>query len=196
MYQADPEKQQKFRRYAIAKLSPVMEKFGWIARPGEPAIAAEFRSGIIATLSEMGDEKTLAEARRRYAAMDTDPSALPVELKRLVMYIVARHADNDTWEALHAKAVAETSQLLKQSMYGMLASSNNKEIAQKALKLALSAEPDVTVSSNMIGSVAGSFPDMAFDFAIENLQAVNERVDATSRSRFFPALASGSNDPK
>jgi aminopeptidase N len=36
---------------------------------------------------------------------------------------------------------------------------------------------------------------MAFDFAIANMGKVNERVDATSRSRYFPRLASQSADP-
>ena len=45
----------------------------------------------------------------------------------------------------------------------------------------------------MIATVAANHPEMAFDFAIANMAAVNQRVDATSRSRYFPMLARGSS---
>ena len=42
--------------------------------------------------------------------------------------------------------------------------------------------------------MAGSHPELALDFALANLDKVNERVDATSRSRYIPRLAGGSSD--
>jgi aminopeptidase N len=36
---------------------------------------------------------------------------------------------------------------------------------------------------------------MAFDFAVANLAKINERVDASSRSRYLARLATGSSDP-
>jgi aminopeptidase N len=39
------------------------------------------------------------------------------------------------------------------------------------------------------------YPDMAFDFAVANLAKINERVDASSRSRYVARLAMGSSDP-
>ena len=47
----------------------------------------------------------------------------------------------------------------------------------------------------MISTVAMHHPDMAFDFAIANLAKINERLDASSRSRYVARLASGSSDP-
>jgi len=47
----------------------------------------------------------------------------------------------------------------------------------------------------MISEVAARYPDMAFDFAIANLAKINERVDASSRSRYLARLAMGSSDP-
>ena len=53
----------------------------------------------------------------------------------------------------------------------------------------------LTVSASMISAVAMRHPDMAFDFALANLAKINERVDASSRSRYVARLASGSSDP-
>ena len=42
--------------------------------------------------------------------------------------------------------------------------------------------------------VARRHAEMAFDFAIANLAVVNQKVDAISRSRYFPTLAENSTD--
>ena len=44
-------------------------------------------------------------------------------------------------------------------------------------------------------SVASVHPDLAFDFALRNRERVEPLVDASSRSRFLPGLATGSADP-
>ena len=36
---------------------------------------------------------------------------------------------------------------------------------------------------------------MAFDFALAHMDAVNARVDATSRSQYYPGLGASSGDP-
>jgi len=44
----------------------------------------------------------------------------------------------------------------------------------------------------MISVVSGRFPELGFDYALANMDKVNERVDATSRSSYYPGLASAS----
>ena len=85
---------------------------------------------------------------------------------------------------------------MKQSLYELLAASKDPSLAKRALNLALGDEPGLTTSAAMIGQVASYHPDMAFDFALANIAKVNERVDATSRSRFFPSLADASSNPE
>jgi aminopeptidase N len=91
--------------------------------------------------------------------------------------------------------VAEKTPLIKDNLYSVLASTVDKALAQRALDLALTDEPGATNSAGMLGRVAGEHPDMAYDYAIKHMDKVNERVDATSRSRYFPRLAYGSSDP-
>lgn len=47
----------------------------------------------------------------------------------------------------------------------------------------------------MISRVAGNFPDMTFDWAVADKEAVNAKVDTSSRTRFIPSLGSGSSNP-
>ena len=196
MYADNEKARKRFAGYAIARLAPVMAQTGWEARAGEPDTVANLRTQLIHTLANLGDEGVIAEARRRYAARDTDPKALPAALRRTVMHIVAEHADEKTWDALRAAAAAEKTPMIKDQYYAMLAVAQDKALAQRALDLSLTDEPGVTNSAAMISQVAGNFPDLSFDFALANIDKVNERVDSTSRSRYFPGLGSGSAKPE
>nr|WP_315484414.1 M1 family metallopeptidase [uncultured Undibacterium sp.] len=192
----DPARQKVFKQFALQRLTPIMQNLGWEAKAGEAEYIANFRASLIAALGSLGEPGVLAEAQRRFAAMDSDPNAAPAALRLLILGIVAENADQKTWDALHAKAAAEKSSLIRQSLYTLLASSDDKVLAQRALDLALTEEPGLTISAGMIRQVADNHPDLAFDFAIANIAKVNDRVDATSRSRFFPGLASSSSDAK
>jgi aminopeptidase N len=191
----DRQRQQRFDTYAVARLAPVMKQVGWDARAGENATVATLRTNLIYTLSELGDAATIAEARRRYAAQGTDPQALPAALRKTVMAVVAARADSAAWDELQRVARAEKSPMIKDGMYELLASAADPALARRALELAMTDEPGVTNSAAMLAQVAHRHPDMAFDFALANMAKVNERVDATSRSRFFPRLAAGSSNP-
>ncbi|GAB2500309.1 M1 family metallopeptidase [Pseudoxanthomonas sangjuensis] len=184
------------KRYARSRLSPLLQKLGWENKPDDSAAIKQLRTRLIAQLSGLGDEKVLAEARRRFAASETDPSALPAELRRTVLGIVARNADAATWDKLHAMAQKETSSMIRDQYYQLLAAAKDKALAQKALDMALTGEPGATNSAAMIGMVSRENPDMAFDFALAHREQVDELVDSTSRSRYYPRLGAGSDDIK
>ncbi|WP_075792075.1 M1 family metallopeptidase [Massilia putida] len=191
----DTTRQRRFDAFAIARLAPLMAQVGWTARPGEPSAVANLRERLVVTLSDLGDPTVIAEARRRYAALATDAAAVPGPLRKTVMGVVAQHADAATWDQLHAAARSETTPLVRDQRYTLLATAEDRALAMRALQLALTDEPGLTVSASMISEVATRYPDLAFDFAVANLAKINERVDASSRSRYVARLAMGSSDP-
>jgi aminopeptidase N len=191
----DQAAQKRFAAFAIAHLAPVMAQTGWEARSGEAPSIANLREQLIDTLSELGDPTVIAEARRRYAAMDKNPSAMPGPLRKTVLAVVAQHADAATWDQLRARARVETTPLLRDRLYALLATSADKALAERALKLALTDEPGLTISAEMIAAVAQRYPDMAVDFALANMEKIDARVDASSRSRYFARLAATSSNP-
>jgi aminopeptidase N len=195
MYGEDKLARARLDTYAVRRLAPVMAQIGWNAQAGEPTSHANLRAQLIGTLSRLGDQATIDEARRRYAAMGTDPSAVPGALRKTIMAVVAEHADAAGWEAMRRAAQAEKSPMIKDAMYGLLASSDDRLLAERALALALSDEPGATNGAAMIATVSRSHPELAFDFALANIKAVNERVDATSRSRYVPGLAANASTP-
>jgi aminopeptidase N len=194
-YDADATRQKRFDAFARARLAPLMAHVGWTPRADEPAAVTNLRERLIGVLSDLNDPATIAEARRRDAARATDPNAVPGPLRKTVTAVVAAHADAATWDRLHASAVKETNPLVRDQLYAMLASTEDRALATRALQLALTDEPGLTNSAAMISHVAVRHPDMAFDFAVANLAVINQRVDASSRSRYLARLASGSSDP-
>jgi aminopeptidase N len=187
--------QARLRQFGIARLAPVLARVGWTPRREESASETLLRTRLLGTLGALGDADVIAEARRRFAARDTDPTALPAALRRTVLGIVARHADAATWDTLHALAKAEKVALVRDEYYGLLAGSADPALAKRALALAITDEPGATNTAAMIALVSVQHPDLAFDFALANMGAVDARVDSTSRSRYYPGLGSNSHDP-
>lgn len=192
-YEGESKRQASFRKFAIARLAPVFARVGWTARADEPDTVKILRNQLIETLSALGDPTVIAEAKRRYAAK-AEENALPASLRKIVFTVVARHADAATWTQLQAAARAEKTPLIKDQLYYLLSTSEDEALAQRALELALTDEPGVTNSAAMIAGVAQLHPDLAFDFAMSNLAAVNDKVDAPSRGTYFSMLGSRSSD--
>jgi aminopeptidase N len=191
-YEGSPQ-QAAFRKYALATLQPVFARVGWEAKPGEADPVRRLRSSLIGSLASLDDKAVIAEARRRYAA---GGDAMPVVLRNVILGIVARNADAATWDKLHAQAKAETTPLIKDQLYGLLASAKDDALAKRALDLALTDEPGATNSAGMIARVSGEHPDMAFDYVVAHREQVDKLVDSTSRSRYYPGIGGGSRDPK
>jgi aminopeptidase N len=194
-YRAGDAGQAAFQAFAIARLEPVFNQIGWEAKPGEQAPVAILRDELITALSDLGDQKLIGEARRRYAAQATDPSAVPGALRKTITAVVAYNADAATWDQLHARAQTEKTPLVKDTLYTLLAIAKDEALAKRALDLALTSEPGATNSANMIATVSREHPELAFDFAVAHRQQMDPLIDSTSRSEFYPRLVSASLDP-
>jgi aminopeptidase N len=187
------ERQARLRTFGIARLAPVLDRIAWNADPAELETVAILRAQLIDTLGDLGDSKVIAETRRRYAA--GDEKSIPPALRKTILGVVARHADAATWDRLHEAARAEKTPLVKDYLYSLLASTEDEALARRALELALTDEPGTTNGPQMIAEAGKLHPDLTFDFAIAHMDAINERVDASSRSVYFPFLAGTSHEP-
>lgn len=196
LFEGDAPRQAAFRRYAYARLQPVLNALGWGDRDGESAQTRQLRASLIGMLGAMDDPQVIAEARRRFDAFLVKPESLSPELRRTVLGVVARHADARTWEQLHALARKETSSMVRSQYYQLLARSKDKALAQRALDMALSDEPGATNGAGMISGVSHEHPDLAFDFAVAHRQKVETLVDGTSRAGYFPELGAAADDLK
>jgi aminopeptidase N len=193
MYDGDPQRQAMLARYASAKLTPVMNRVGWTPRSNELSTTAVLRSQLIGTLGFIGDPAVVAEANRRFAANDSSVTAGP--LRSTILGVVSQNLDPAGWDRLRAQAQAEKNPLVRAQLYRLLGASKNPALARRALELALTQEPGATTSPGIISAVAGRHPDLAFDYAMQNRQAVEGFIDASSRVSFLPGLGASSTDP-
>jgi aminopeptidase N len=173
---------------------PRLGQLGFEPKAGEPATDSLLRGTLISTLGKFKDPKVLAEANRLFAEWQSNPDAIPGSVKQAWLSVIARNADQATWNALHAKAAATTGAVERQSLYEFLGAANDPALAQRALALALTDEPGKTTSAGMITSVANLHSRMAIDFVLAHLQQVNQLIDISGRSRFMQRLSAGSND--
>ncbi|MFC0203925.1 M1 family metallopeptidase [Novosphingobium soli] len=191
----DPKRKAALSRFAAARLLPALERLGWTPKADEQATAGDLRSTLIETLGDLGESSVVAEARRRFAALKSDPAAIDPSVRVPVLTVVARNADAQTWDALHAMARAETSAQVRTAMYSLLGKAADPALADKALALAMTDEPGVTTSPVIISTVATVSPDRAFDFVTANYEAVMARVDSSGATRYVGRLGQGSADP-
>ncbi|QXQ04857.1 M1 family metallopeptidase [Sphingosinicellaceae bacterium] len=190
-YSGDPARQAKLRAFGRRLLSPVLQRIGWSARGDEVPTIAILRAQLIATLGTLGDPDVVSEARRRFAA---GGAAMPAEIRKAVLGVVAENADPATWERLRADAAAEKTPLVRDQYYELLGTTADRALAQRALELALTTEPGATNSAGILNAVAERYPALAFDFAVAHIAAVDKLVDETARSRFYARLADGASD--
>ena len=185
-----------FRAFGRRLLNPLFAKIGWDAKKGESQNLALLRATLLEALSQFDDPAVIGEARRRFANYLKSPSAIAPDTRRSMLAIVARHADATTWDQLHMLAKSEKSTMAKQELYGLLGSAHDRALAGRALALALTNEAAVTTRPSIVRHVGGEYPEMAFDFVAAHLTAVNSWLEADSRNRFAPDIASNSNDTK
>ncbi len=178
-----------------AALAPTIQRLGFDARAGEPAVDSILRSELLDALGSMGDAKVLAEARRRFAMLDQNPAALDGPLKSRWLGIVASNATAADWDKLRSLAKASKSAVERGTFYTLLGNASDAALAKRALDLSLTDEPGKTTSAAIIGAVARSHSGMAVDFAQANRAAVDKLIDASAQARFVAGLAVWSNDP-
>jgi aminopeptidase N len=191
---SDPGAQAAIASRVTHIYGPRLQQLGFTPRPGEPAVDALLRSSLISTLGKFKDPAVVAEAARLFAAWQSNPDAIPGSLKETWLGIVARNADEATWNAMRAKAQAATGYAERSSLYRLLGSASSDALAQRALDLALTDEPGKTTSSGLISAVADEHPRMAINFVLAHLAQVDELVDISGRSRFMERLSAGSSD--
>ncbi len=195
LYDTDPARQAKLAQLATARFGPTLDKLGMKQAVTDSTLDANLRSALISTLGYMGDPKVVAEARRLFNALDSNPAALDGPLRTTWLGVIAQNADQAAWNKMRKLGQNAESYLVKSSMYRLLGSTRNVDLANQTLALALTKEPGSTLSAAMIGAVAQEYPDLTVDFALVNREAVEALVDVSSTSEFIPGLGNGSADP-
>ena len=193
--EADPAARKKLAARVTTNYKPRLMALGFEPRANETLPDANLRSTLISGFGSMGDPDVVAEARRRFTALASNPKAMDGPLKTTWLGIVARNATKADWDAIQKMAGASNSAVERQFLYSLLGRAADPALSTAARELALTSTPGKTTSAAIIVASAGQFPEAAYDFAIANRARIEDLVDAQSRVTFIASLASGATDP-
>lgn len=185
-----------FNAYALETLKPMLIRIGWNIGTGEAANVSLLRTGLIGALARLGDEETIAEARRRYAASQSDPAAMPPALRGAILGAVGRAADQATWGDLKAKAAAAKSPLEQRQFLGAMAAAKDPALAKQSLEFFLTDAVPKQLAPGLIGGVTGTHPDLGWNFYLARRAEIDARLDPLQKLEYGPGLASAFSDAK
>ncbi|CAN5323210.1 M1 family metallopeptidase [soil metagenome] len=183
------------RARTIELLSPVMKRVGFTAVPGEASVVQNLRETLIGRLGYSGDPDVAAKARAYFTALTTDPMAIPPGIRTPILGVYAANATPAEWEALLALTKAEKNPVAKNTYVRLLGTARDDALATRALALLKTDDFTTPQKASLIRAVAGRHPDMAFDYAVANMDLVNSFLETSTRSQFIVGLGQSSNDP-
>ncbi len=129
-----------YTRYARSMLKPEFERLGWKAGASEPADVQQLRRDVIGDLGAWGDEEVIGEARRRFGAFLADHRAIGPDDQPVLLSVVARYADEPTFEQLHTLARATGDQSERTRFFSALMEVRDPELADRAAQIVLSTD--------------------------------------------------------
>lgn len=195
MLESDKAAQARVLAYASAKLTPVLNGIGYDVKASEGPQVPVLRSALVSTLGDMGDKGVVAEANRRFAALATDPAALDGPLRNVWLSIIAKNADQATWDKLRMMAKGAKTDLEKSTLYGLLGGARDEKLGAQALDLAMTDEPGKTTSAAIISAVGAEHPMLAVDYVLAHRVQYEAMIDVSARSQALARLGGGSADP-
>jgi hypothetical protein len=174
---------------------PRLQQLGFDPKEGESVADLSLRSQLVATLGAMEVPEVVAEARRRFARLANDPTALDGPLKTTWLNIVSSNASTADWDLIRRLAARSGSSVERTLLLARLGNVEDETLARRALALALSGEVEPTDGAQIVASVAGNHPEMAYGWMLENQAAVDAMLDDSSRWDFIRTIVGGSTDP-
>ena len=175
---------QAFAAYARALIKPVADELGWDAPPQETPDVGDLRDTLLRDLSRWGDQATIDEARRRFAAFVLNPHSLSADAQTTLLSIVGQNADAATFAQLHALAKAATDDTFMERCYMALARVRDADLARQVVQIALSDElpPQANaLGRRMITSLAREHPRLSWDAFIANLDQLMKSITSSDR---------------
>jgi aminopeptidase N len=158
-----------FKAVAISYLSPLLATLGGWDGPTSDVDVTGLRLQVIRALASADDPATIAEARKRYAAGVVDPTALRPPLKDVVLAIVGRNADAQTYGALAQAGIASRNPIEAQTYFQSAFAAKDEMLAQKSLDASLGLPPQYSSFAPVIVAIVGQdHPALAWDFMKKN----------------------------
>jgi aminopeptidase N len=171
------------------------KQLGWDEIVGESTEHRQLRARLILALAATGNPAALAEARVRFQRFLSAPDSLPPSILDPVLMLVARYADQDTYDAINALGQRATGTEEKNRYFGALAAARDPKLAQQSLRFTLRPDLAPLTISRMIHDVAeNDHVGLTWAFVMEHADFLRQSQGAIGHNRFFPAVLAASTD--
>ena len=193
LYDGLTARQAVFRTFGRKVLEPELARLGWDARPGESAGAKVARESVLTALSNFDDDAVIAEARKRFAAFQRNPSSLSADIRAPVLRIVGQHATEADFEALRALAKASTDSQEKEQYLESMAAVSDPALSAKMREIALSPEVPASLGPRLVLYTAIRHPDAAYRYSLAHKSQIDAVSDTFSRLMIIPLMLSNAS---
>jgi aminopeptidase N len=183
---ADGEvEQREIRRFAVSLLKPKFTELGWTERQGEGNEDRSLRTELAVALARLGDEESIAHARMLFDHYLVDQASVSPPMVDFVLGTVGRYADSATYEKLTQRALKTENLEERKRLIRALESVKNPALAARTLKLALSPQLPINITSRIVAQVGRQHVELAWAFATEHREELLKNLDALERNRAF-----------
>ncbi len=188
-YAASPE-QNAFRHFAIALLTPVASRVGTSGQAKEDPAVTSLRSEVWRGQARFGDAAAQARAKEIFA----DEKGTQ-EDRRSALEVVARAADEATFDKLVAKARAKADPLDRMRILEALAGVADAKEAARFTELALSSDAPSGTTPSLLTKAAENNPDAVWKTLAPHFDDPNLPIDALERGLVISQIAGKSALP-
>lgn len=180
----------EWQTWGIRTLHPLLDRYGWDAKPGESPLDGALRADVISLLGHLGDTDVIATARTKFDAYRADPASLNGNLVSPVLTITGRYADRETYDQLHAMARQSLTTQAKRRAYAGMQAALDPELIKATLALTLGDEMPASESNLNVMRIASACENSALvmDYAIVNFDTLIARVGSYETADYLPGI--------
>lgn len=190
-YEQDKPGDAAFKQFAIAYLKPILAALGgWDSVSADPD-RNDLRNRVLSDLAEAGDQPTIDEAQKRFAALQQNPNAFSPGMKSTVLGIVGRYADEKTYGQLIQMGMTSRNPIEMQTYFQSAFIAKDPALAQKSLDMSLQLPPQFQSFGPIIVAIVGQdHPEMAWDFLQKNTGKLFGSMSLFDRLPYVSGIAS------
>ena len=197
--QGDSPQREAFRIYARKLLWTAFSGLGWLPQHGEETEATLLRSRLIAELGALNDPEVMVEARRRFAALVRDRTAVPLALREPIAKAVAYSADQEIYADLLRLAREQESDQERMIYYRALAGARDAELIEQTVLIARSdakLPPAQTLPFLEQAARESGDPDRVWRLVFTHRSEILERLSGLQRQQALSRIARASANPE
>jgi aminopeptidase N len=195
---ADSPDREGFRVYARSLLRTAFDRVGWEPRASEDTEAALLRSRLIVELAALGDLEITAEARRKFAVLIRDHTAVVAALRGPIARAVAYSADRQMYDDLLRLAREQDSEQERMLYYNALAGARAADLIDLTVQIALrdpKLPPAETLPFLEQAAKESGDPDRVWRLVSAHRNDILNRLSGLQRQQALSRIARASANP-